>query len=183
MAAAKNSLKVGDVDVLDTTLICSRVMGLEMTNTITEVKILFSYELAPVPTYMFYKYGEVRLDKSKAKLRKLLAKKVSAQNISKPDLVVLYSCAIIWSVNWPSNGKVSDFVDFFLSYVFMLLHEFDFRLVFGRYYEYSIKSAIHSERAKSANVAYALNLESRLPTKSIILKSAKNKVKLINIIC
>ena len=56
-------------------------------------------------------------------------------------------------------------------------------LVFDRYNEYSVKSATHSERGKSPNVAYVLNLKSPLPTKSIILKSAKNKVPLINIIC
>ena len=34
MAAGKNSVKVGDGDVLDTTLIYSCVMALQMTNTI-----------------------------------------------------------------------------------------------------------------------------------------------------
>ena len=46
-----------------------------------------------------------------------------------------------------------------------------------------MKTATHSESAKSANVAYVFDLEFSLPTKSIILKSAKNKVQLINIIC
>ena len=78
------------------------------------------------------------------------------------------------------NGKVSDVADNFPSYVFTLLHESDAHLVFDRYYGYSIKC---SERAKSANVSHVLNLESPLPTKSIILKSAKNKVQLINIMC
>ena len=48
MAAGKNSVKVGDVDVLDTTLIYSCVMALQMTNMIIEVKVLFSYELTPL---------------------------------------------------------------------------------------------------------------------------------------
>ena len=156
-------------------------MALQMTNMIIEVKVLFSYELTPLPTSMFDEFGEIRGDKSKAKLRKLLAKELSARNISKPDLIVLDGCAILWSVNWPSNGRVSDSVDNFLSYVFTLLHESDVHLVL--YYEYSIKSATHSERAKSANVAYVLNLESPLLTKAIILKSAKNNVQLINMIC
>ena len=63
------------------------------------------------------------------------------------------------------------------------MHESDVHLVFDRYYEYSIKSAARIERAKSATVAYVLNLESPSPTKSIILESAKNKVQLIDIIC
>ena len=94
-------------------------------------------------------------------------------------MVVLY----YGLVNWLSNGKVLDFVDNFLSYVFTLLHESDIHLVFDRYYEYSIKSATCIERAKSTNVAYVLNLESPLSTKSISLKSIKSKVQLIHIIC
>ena len=76
-----------------------------------------------------------------------------------------------------------NFVDNFLSYAFTSLHGSDVHLVFDRYCEYSIKSATRSERAKSANLAYVLNLESPLPTKSVILKSAKSKVQLITIIC
>ena len=78
---------------------------------------------------------------------------------------------------------MSDFVENFLSYVNTLLHKSDVHLVFDRYYEFSIKSATHSERVESANVAYVLNLESPLPKKSIILKSPKSKVQLINITC
>ena len=183
VAAGKNSVKAREVNVLDTTHVYSRVMALQMTNTIIEVKVLYSYELVPLPTSMFDEFGEIRIDKSKANLRKLLAKDVSARSISKPDIVVLDGCAILWPVNWPSNVKVSDFVDNFLSYVFVLLHESDVHLAFDRYYECSIKSATHSERPKSADVAYVLNLESPLPTKFTILKLYKNKVQLINIIC
>ena len=116
-----------------------------MANTIIEIKVLFFYGLAPLPTSMFDEFAEICVGKSKAELRKLLAKKVSARNISKPDIVLLDGCAILWSVNWPSNGKVSDFVDNFLSYAFILLHESDVHLVFDRYYECSIKSTTRSE--------------------------------------
>ena len=78
---------------------------------------------------------------------------------------------------------MSDFVDNILSYVFTLLHESDIHLGFDRYNEHSMKTATRSERAKSVNVAYIFDMEFPLPTKSIILKSAKNKVQLINIKC
>ena len=69
---------VGDVDVLDTTLIYSGVMALQMTYMTIEVKVLFSYEMAPFPTSIFDEFAKIRVDKSKGKLRKLLAKEVSA---------------------------------------------------------------------------------------------------------
>ena len=53
-----------------------------MTNTIIEVKVLFSYELAPLPTSLFDEFGEIRVDKSKA-------------NISKSDVVVLDCCTTL----------------------------------------------------------------------------------------
>ena len=43
MVAGKSSLKVGDVNVLETTLIYSRVLALKITNSIIEVNVLFSY--------------------------------------------------------------------------------------------------------------------------------------------
>ena len=92
-------------------------------------------------------------------------------------------CAILWLGNWPSKEKVPNFVDNFLSYVFTLLQKSDAHLIFDRYYEYSIKSATRTERAKSANIAYVLNLESPLPAKPIILKLAKGRVQLITITC
>ena len=79
MAAGKNIVKVDDVNVLDTTSIYSRVMALQMTNTIIEVKVFFSYELTPFPTSMFDEFSEMLVDKSKAKLRKLLLKEASAE--------------------------------------------------------------------------------------------------------
>lgn len=71
MVAGKSSLKVGDVNLLETTLIYSRVLALKMTNWIIEVKVLFSYQLAPLPRSMFHKFGEICVEKSKPKLRKL----------------------------------------------------------------------------------------------------------------
>ena len=60
---------------------------------------------------------------------------------------------------------MSDFVDIILSY------------------EHSMKTATRSKRANSTNVAYIFDMEFPLPTKSIILKSAKNKAQLPNIKC
>ena len=77
-AAGKNNVKVGDVDVLVITLIYSRIMPLQMINIIIEVKVFFFYEMAPFPTSMFDEFGEIRVEKSKRKLRKLLGKQVSA---------------------------------------------------------------------------------------------------------
>ena len=62
MAAGKDGVKVGDVNVLDTTLIYSRVMVLQMTNTIIEADVLFSYELAPLPTFMLDEFVEIRVN-------------------------------------------------------------------------------------------------------------------------
>lgn len=62
MAAGKDGVKVGDVNVLDTNLIYSRVMVLQMTNTIIEADVLFSYELAPLPTFMLDGFVEIRVN-------------------------------------------------------------------------------------------------------------------------
>ena len=77
MAAGKDSVKVGDVNVLDNTLIYSRVMALQMTNTIIEADVLFSYELAPQHSCSMNLLKYV-LTNEEQSFRKLLVQEVSA---------------------------------------------------------------------------------------------------------
>ena len=98
MTTGKNSLKFGDVNVLDTTLIYSCVIALLLTNKFIPINHLFSFELAPVLTSMLDEFGEIRLEKSKAKFTKLLFTIISSRNTSKPDLAILDDCAILMVV-------------------------------------------------------------------------------------
>ena len=183
MNSMSRNVKVGSIEVVDTNLIYSRVIALQLAERVISPADIFKHELAPVPTSMFDDFGDMRIDKSKSKLKMSLAVELPSRRTGRADLVVLDGCAILWIVHWPSKAKVSDFVSNFQSYVSQLLKASDVSLIFDRYYEYSIKSATRSERAKSAGLTYVLSPESPLPARKTILQSVKNKVQLIALIC
>ena len=72
----KNSMKVNEVEVIDTSLIYSRVIELQLTNGGREVENVFSFELSLVPTSLFDDAGDMRSAKPKSSLSEI-AKKVS----------------------------------------------------------------------------------------------------------
>ena len=69
-------MKVNEVEVIDTSLIYSRVIELQLTNGGREVENVFSFELSLVPTSLFDDAGDMRSAKPKSSLSEI-AKKVS----------------------------------------------------------------------------------------------------------
>ena len=75
--------QTGVKDCYDTDLIYSRVMGL-MSSRDIDLKELFFHELAPVPTSMFEGNGDMRITKSKAKLKQKLQVEQSSRTQPSP---------------------------------------------------------------------------------------------------
>ena len=65
MKKLKKSIKINEVEVLDTSLIYSRAFSLQLTNVALRVENAFSFELSPVLTSMFDDTGDMRSAKSK----------------------------------------------------------------------------------------------------------------------
>ena len=65
MKKLKKSIKINEVEVIDTSLICSRVFSLQLINVALRVENAFSFELSPVLTSMFDDTGDMRSTKSK----------------------------------------------------------------------------------------------------------------------
>ena len=65
MKKLKKSIKINEVEVLDTSLIYSRAFSLQLTNVALRVENAFSFELSPVLTSMFDDTGDMRSTKSK----------------------------------------------------------------------------------------------------------------------
>ena len=92
---------VGNVEVADTSLIFHRVIALQLANKSIDAKELFKYELAPFPMSLFDQSGDIRIDKAKSQLKRLLTIEVPSRNSIRPKLIVLDGCAILWVVHWP----------------------------------------------------------------------------------
>ena len=65
MKKLKKSIKINEVEVLDTSLMYSRAFSLQLTNVALRVENAFSFELSPVLTSMFDDTGDMRSAKSK----------------------------------------------------------------------------------------------------------------------
>ena len=58
----------------DTTVIYSRVIGIQASSRELDLKKVLRHELAPVPTSMFHDSGAVQMCKAKSDLKKRLAR-------------------------------------------------------------------------------------------------------------
>ncbi len=61
MAVTKKHVKVGEKKLYDTTLIYSRVIGLQASSREIDINDLLSHELSPIPMSMFNESGEMRI--------------------------------------------------------------------------------------------------------------------------
>ena len=129
MKKLKKSIKVNEVEVIDTSLIYSRVIALQLTNGALNVENVFGFELSPVLTSMFDDTGDMRSVKSKSILN-AVGKKLSFRSMKKPELVLIDGWAIMWVVNWPTNGLVSDYSANYCDFVFLKRQSHDIAVVF-----------------------------------------------------
>ena len=67
---SKKHIKVGSQKVYDTSVIYSRVIGIQASSRDIDIKKVLSHELAPVPTAMFHDSGAMRICKAKSDLKK-----------------------------------------------------------------------------------------------------------------
>ena len=77
-----------------------------------DVKTVFAHELAPVPTSMFSEKG-MRVCKEKSVLKKRMQLEMSKESITNANITVIDGSALLWTIWWPLDGTVEDFVNAF----------------------------------------------------------------------
>ena len=159
--------------MIDTSLIYSRVIALQLTNVALKVENVFSFE---VLTSMFDNTDDMKSSKSKSSLSDI------GKKVKKPELVVIDDCAILCVVNWPINGLVFDYNASYCDLVFLKLQSHDIAIFFDRYHDFSIKSSIRVERGKFSARTHFLIPSSPLSGKSATLTSASCKSQIIKYI-
>lgn len=117
IADRKKHIKIGSKKLYDTTIIYSRVIGIQASSRNIDVQDVMSHELSPVPTSMFQDSGKMRLCKTKADLKNRLARLESSRVAAATThgATILDGSAVLWVVHWPVKGVVSDFVNSFKS--------------------------------------------------------------------
>ena len=93
MSASRKNVIVGDVGVVDTSLIFSRVLCLHKVRDI-DMKDEMGYKVAGVPPLMFDETSEMHITKSKTTLQSKLQVEVTDCRSIPPDAIILDGCAI-----------------------------------------------------------------------------------------
>ena len=174
--------KIGDYKVYDFNAIYSKVIALLSSDRDVDVNDVFSYELAPVPTAVFMKDG-MRICKAKSKLKRSLQIDVSRRNAGDADATVIDGSALLWTVHWPADGSVADFIVNVKKRIASYLTNSDVYLIFDRYHEYSIKSTTRDGRETGITRKHHLLRTTKLPAQKVDLSSVENKKQLIRILC
>ena len=79
----RKHIKIGAEKMFNTTLLFSRVIGIQVSSRETiDIRNLFSYELAPLPTSMFPDSCDMRIGKSKEQLKTQLQVELSTRKAS-----------------------------------------------------------------------------------------------------
>ena len=95
MSILQKSVRVNDEEIIDTSLIDSRVIAIQLTNTAMTVENVFKHKLAPVPTSIFNDDGDLRPAKSKTDMKRTPEFKVSTRTMSKPELTIIDGSATL----------------------------------------------------------------------------------------
>ena len=183
MATMKKHVKVGNMPVYDTSLIYTRVIGLQASRDISMKEVL-KYELSPVPPSLFQDNGDMRITKSKSVLKQKLQVEHSSR-LSDPHSVIIDGCAALWVIKWPAKGTVTDFARNFMDYLISLANNSDVYLVFDRYHKPSTKDQTRTARQGTdhASRCHTLSLHTPLPSQKVVLTVSENKVQLIALLC
>ena len=88
----------------------------------------------------------MRICKAKSKLKRSLQIEVSRRNTGDADATVIDGSALLWTVHWPADGSVADFIVNVKKRIASYLTNSDIYLIFDRYHEYSIKSTTRDGR-------------------------------------
>ena len=117
-------------------------------------------------------------------LKNILKAEMNASSCASPDSVVVDCCGLLWHVEYPKNGTVSNFVNNFINKVSRFLQTSSVFLIFDKYWDYSAKSSTRCNRSDNqSSREYHVTLETPIPTISALLGNYKNKVQLIDLIC
>ncbi|KAG1661394.1 Receptor-type tyrosine-protein phosphatase-like N [Nymphon striatum] len=139
-------------------------------------------KLAPVPTAMFMKDG-MWICKAKSKLKRSLQIEVSRRNAGDADTTVIDGSALLWTIHWPADSSVADFIANVKKRIASYLTNSDDYLIFDRYHEYSIKSTTRDDRETRVTRKHHLLRTTKLLAQKVVLSSVENKKQLIRIIC
>ena len=109
-AIAQRQGKVNNMKILGTEMIYARAMALQCSQRYYDTRNLMAHELAFRPASMFDDSGAMKVAKTKAVLKNTLKVEMERRH-AEVDASLLYGCAVLWVVPWPTGETVQDFLN------------------------------------------------------------------------
>ena len=129
---------------------------------------------------MFNEKG-MKICKTKSVLKRNLQEEMSNRKLH-PDATVIDGSALLWTINWQSQGTVNDFVTNVKNRVKKYLEKTNVYLVFDHYDDFSTKSVARGGRETGVTRTHQLRIETKLPAQIVVLAVVENKKHMISII-
>ena len=163
--------------VTPTALIYGRVMGLTSTRMLN-LENLFQDKLAPIPTSVFSDNGKMCLAMTNVALKRKLQCEHSARACQQQSLEIIYGCAVLWTIDWPSQGTVQTYFEGFLRYIINKFRSSDVYLILQ--YQSNSRSTGTTENATRQ---HQLRPETPLRAQNVVLIVTQNKIQMIDVKC
>ena len=100
---------------------------------------------------------------------------VARRNAGDADVTVIDGSALLWTIHWPADGTIADFIENVKTRLTSYLSDSDVDLIFDRDYDYSIKSVTRDARETGVSKKHHLLLSTKVPAQKVVLSSIENK--------
>ena len=143
-----------------------------MTRDIDVKDLWGKHELSIIPLSLFKPNGDMRTGNDKSKLKRSLKIEVSRRSVGNPNVIIVDFSALLYHIEWPTKGKLSDVTNAILHWLNPLLEHSDVYIVCDRYYNKSPKGWLREVR--SGDRAQHMFME------ATILGVTENKIQILN---
>ena len=117
-------------------MLLTKVLSLQMTRELNSKDLWGNHELSILPLSLFKPNGDMRTGDSKSQLKRIL-KVVSRRLIGLPDNIIVDFSALLYHLQWPKEGKLSDITNTVIYWLLPKLEHSDVFLVCDRYFNES----------------------------------------------
>ena len=112
MEVVKKKVKIGNVDIYDMEKLYARLLVISQKRNI-DLAGVFEYELSPVPSSLFDKYGDMRKGTKSTIIQKYA---VFSESLSEPvDLELIDGNESLYHCQWPKKATMKVFVTNFVT--------------------------------------------------------------------
>ena len=178
MATAKRKCRTAEKEEIDPGILLTKVLGLQMTRPVDNKSLWGHHELSTLPLSLFKPDGDMRTGDDKRKLKHALKVEISRRSVGLPDVIIVDFSALLYHIEWPTQGKLADITNAVLHVFTPLLQDSDVYIVCDRYFNKSPKGWLRVKRS-SERAQHIFGAATILPSKNTCLGVTENKIQIL----